>query len=563
MAPFVRPRRNQLILAIVMAVLSIGMTATAPLVMRSIVDRVVHIGEGSGIGWWLVALLGVGVVRMIGAAARKYTALGVTTHIDADVRTAMFDKLQRLDFSIHDRVSTGQLVSRANTDVQLLEGVVSQLPLQISNVLLLVITLVIMGFLSPLLTVVALLVVPAMLVVAVRMNQVLYPSGFDAQMRAAEVADVVENAISGVRVVKGFGLQHRMLQRLVDTASVYYGTRVRNMRIQARFGPALGALGSSGQVLVLAIGGWMVLRGSLTLGTFLAFLTYVAQMESPIQNLAGFVAQLQNSRGGVERVLEILGTDPRLVESDTPESMGKVSGRIELDAVTFAYSLNPVLEDVSITVEPGETVAIVGPSGSGKTTVAMLIPRFYDVQGGAVRIDGRDVRDLALDDLRTTVGMVFQDSFLFSESVLDNIRYARPDASLDEVREAAVAAGAAEFIDQLPETYDTVVGEQGFTLSGGQRRARCHRPGVAGQPAHSPPRRRHVGGGQRHRAGDPPSPRRAAARANDVDHRPPTFDPRACRPHRRARPGSGPRHRHHGRAAGPVAPLRHPAVGRG
>jgi ATP-binding cassette, subfamily B, bacterial len=469
LGPFVRPRRRQLVAAVAMAVLSIGMTAAAPLVMAAIVDRAVDAAGGS-ITPWLVALLGLGAVRALGAAARKYAALWVTTHIDADVRTAIFDKLQRLDFSIHDRVSTGQLVSRANTDVQLLEGIISQVPLQASNVLLLLITLVIMGVLSPALTLISLLVVPAMLVVAWRMNRVLYPSGFDAQMRAAEVADVVENAITGVRVVKGFGLQQRMLQRLVDQASVYYGTRVRNMRIQAAFGPALGALASSGQVLVLGLGGFMVLRGDLSLGVFLAFLTYLAQMESPIQNLAGFAAQLQNSRGGVERVLEILQTDARLAEPTDPTPLPRRSGRrLELDGVSFGYGRTTVLHDVSLVVEPGETVAIVGASGSGKTTVAMLLPRFYDAASGTVRLDGIDVRDLAFDDLRRTVGMVFQDSLLFSESVLDNIRYARPEATMAEVEAAAEAAGAADFIAALPEGYDTIVGEQGFTLSGGQR----------------------------------------------------------------------------------------------
>ena len=311
---------------------------------------------------------------------------------------------------------------------------------------------------------------PALLAVAMRLRTTVFPATWDAQQHAGVVAGVVDEAVSGVRVVKGFGQEDRELAHLADASRDLYSSRARLVRVQARYTPILAAIPSFTMVAILGLGGWLVTGGHISYGTFFAFMTYVALMVPPVRMLAGLFAIGQQARAGADRVLDILDTNPLITEKPDAEELPPVRGEIHFDDVRFGYTADqPVLDHFELTVAPGEVVALVGSSGSGKSTVTALLPRFYDVGAGTITVDGVDVRDVTLDSLRSQVGVVFEEAFLFSESVGANIAYARPEASRAEIEAAAVAAGAAGFISELPEGYDTVVGERGLTLSGGQR----------------------------------------------------------------------------------------------
>ena len=469
LAGYLVPHRRKLITAFVAAMIVMATTALLPLIIRSTVDRAV-VDRRDSLAMWLTLLVGVGLVRTLFAGLRRYTASLIGYEVEFDFRRQIFDHLQRLDFARHDQLETGQLVSRTNGDLALLYELLILTPLMTSNLILFLVSIGIMLALSPLLALVMALTFPALLFGAVRMSKVIYPSSWDALQWSGEVAGVVEESVSGVRVVKGFGQERRQLDRLVRSATRLFGSRMRNARMTARYAPALNVIPALGQVAILGLGGWLVIEGRLTIGTFLAFQSYLAQMIWPVRMLANMIVQAQQARAAAERIFDVLDATPIVEEREGAAVLARPEGRVTLDGVTFGYDpAHPVLHDVDLEIEPGERVALVGSSGSGKSTLALLVPRLYDVQAGTVRIDGVDVRDLSLTSLRRQVGVVFEESFLFSDSVRSNIAYGRPDASHEDIVAAARAAAADGFIAELPDGYDTVVGERGLTLSGGQR----------------------------------------------------------------------------------------------
>jgi ATP-binding cassette subfamily B protein len=305
-------------------------------------------------------------------------------------------------------------------------------------------------------------------------RRTLFPATWSAQQRAADIAEHVEETVTGVRVVKGFGQEARAVSRLEHRARRLFAERMRSARLNARFAPTLTALPSLGQVGVFALGGMLALQGSISLGTFVAFAAYLALLVGPARLIASLVVLAQLARAGVERVYEVIDSQPDV--ADAPDAVDVPDGplAVQLDGVRFGYARSePVLEEMSLLIEAGETLALVGTPGSGKSTVSLLLARFYDVQQGAISVGPQghtvDVRQLRLASLRRAVGMVFEEAFLFSDTVRANIAYGRPDATDEEVRRAARAAAAHEFISTLPKGYDTPVGERGLTLSGGQR----------------------------------------------------------------------------------------------
>nr|WP_052866983.1 ABC transporter ATP-binding protein [Streptomyces niger] len=465
--------RKDVLLALGSSLAGMAVMALVPLVPKLIIDDVIVKHERSLAPWatlLIVAALAVYVLTYI----RRFYGGRLALDVQHDLRTRMYRAITRLDGRRQDELSTGQVVGRGTSDLQLVQSLLFMVPMMLGNVLLFAISLVIMVVLSPLLTVVALAVAPALWWIANRSRTRLFPATWYAQGQAAAVAGVVDGAVSGVRVVKGFGQEEQETGKLREVGRRLFAGRLRTVRLNARYTPALQAVPSLGQVAMLALGGWMATRGQVSLGTFVAFSTYLAQLVGPVRMLAMVLTVGQQARAGVERVFELIDTEPVIEERpDAVELPADAPATVEFEHVTFRYGddqgAHPVLDDFSLRIEPGETVAVVGTSGSGKSTVSLLLPRFYDPVAGRVLLGGRDVRDLTADSLRGAIGLVPETSFLFSDSIRDNIAYGAPDATDEQIRAAARAAQADGFISALPDGYDTEVGEQGLSLSGGQR----------------------------------------------------------------------------------------------
>lgn len=462
-----RYRRNVL-LALGSSLAGMAVMALVPLITKVIIDDVVT-DHTRSLAVWTGLLIGAAVLVYIATYIRRYYGGRLALDVQHDLRTDMYTTITRLDGKRQDELSTGQVVGRATSDLQLIQGLLFMLPMTIGNVLLFIMSLVIMAWLSLPLTLVALAVAPALWFIARRSKARLFPATWYAQGQAAAVAGVVDGAVSGVRVVKGFGQEDQETGKLREVSRRLFAGRLRTIRLNSRYTPALQAVPALGQVAMLALGGWLATRGEITLGTFVAFSTYLAQLVGPVRMLAMVLTVGQQARAGVERVLELIDTEPSMKDG-TKELPADAPAGIEFDDVRFAYDEErPVLDGFSLTVEPGETLAIVGASGSGKSTVSLLVPRFYDVSHGAVLIGGHDVRELTQTSLRSAIGLVPEDSFLFSDTVRSNIAYGFPDATQEQIEQAARAAQAHGFISALPDGYDTTVGEHGLTLSGGQR----------------------------------------------------------------------------------------------
>ncbi|SNT02658.1 ATP-binding cassette, subfamily B [Actinacidiphila glaucinigra] len=455
-------------LALGSSLAGMAVMALVPLVPKLIIDDVI-VKHDKPLGPWAAVLIAAAGVVYLMTFLRRFYGGRLALDVQHDLRTDMFHSLTRLDGARQDELNTGQVVGRATSDLQLIQGLLFMAPMMIGNVLLFVLSIVVMFVLSPMLTLIALAVAPALWFIADRSRKRLFPATWYAQGQAAAVAGIVDGSVTGVRVVKGFGQEQQEMSKLRSVSERLFAGRLRTIRLNARYSPALQAVPSLGQVGMLALGGWMAVRGQITLGTFVAFSTYLAQLTGPVRMLTMMLTVGQQARAGVERVTELIDTRPSL-EEGAGQLPREAAATVEFDHVSFGYDrTRPVLDDFSLTVEPGETVAVVGASGSGKSTVSLLLPRFYDVTGGAVRVGGRDVRDLTFDSLRDAIGLVPEDSFLFSDTIRANIAYGHPDATDEQILTATRHAQADEFISALPEGYDTVVGEQGLTLSGGQR----------------------------------------------------------------------------------------------
>lgn len=464
-----RRNRHGIWAGVVLAIVAMGLLGLIPYIQAVILDDAIVAHERS-LPLWLGILLGVGLASFVFNYLRRSVGGRAAVRVQRDLQVRVHHHLQYLDASRRDELRSGDIMSRASVDLTLIQMFLQQLGVAYGNITLLIVSLVVMVVLSPLLAMIMVVSVPTFLFIAMRFRSKSFPASWMDQRFQGSVAGVVEEAVTGVRVVKAFGQEGQEQDALHDEAGKLFQSRLRTARVTAVYAAALDAIPGLTQLAALALGGWLVMNDQVSVGVFLAFASYILQLVAPVRFLSGLMATSQQARAGAQRIVELLSVQPQVQESPAAVVLTEPVGLVEFDHVDFAYpGGEPVLHDICLRIEPGERVAIVGASGSGKSTLAHLIARFRDATAGAVRLDDRDVRAYSLTSLRATVGIVFEEGFLFSTTIRDNIAFGRPGASDDEVEHAAVAAHAHGFVAGLPEGYDTLVGERGFTLSGGQR----------------------------------------------------------------------------------------------
>jgi ATP-binding cassette subfamily B protein len=470
----IRPHRTQVLIGVVAGIVWTACKVSVPTLVRLAIDKGIlpkHHSPGVLARWSLI-IVGVGMVSALCVGVRRYLAFGTAWRTETELRQRLFAHLQSLHFAFHDQAQTGQLMSRAATDLQQIQGFVVLIPITVSNMLTVLAVAVILLRMNPGLALLALGTLPLVNVAAKRFSSSVHPVSMQLQQELAGVATVVEETITGIRVIKGFGAESLQSDRLRERAGRVYDRAVRAARIRASFNPIIDFFPTLGMIAVLWYGGHQVVDHHLTIGELLAFNVYVALLLWPLRMLGMLIAQGQRAVASAERVHEILATSPAIVDGANARPLPSGAGEVRFENVRFGYvpgAAHPVLDGLDLVVRPGEAVALVGATGCGKTTVARLIPRFYDAVSGAVRLDGADVRDLRVKELRQAVGIVFEDTFLFTDSVRANIAFAQPDAPQERVEWAARRSGAHDFIVDLPDGYDTLMGERGFSLSGGQR----------------------------------------------------------------------------------------------
>ena len=466
---FLRPYRRGVLVSFVLAAAAMGVGVLIPYLVGRTVDDI----RGGGVELWPLALAvaGAGVLRLAFSVARRLVAGRVSLGVEYDLRNRIYRHLHSLELAFFDSQQTGQLMSRATVDLQAVRFFLGYgLIFIMQSALTIVIASAVMFAVDADLAAVSLAPMPVVIWVAFRYGRRNRPASQEVQQRIAELTAEAEENVSGVRVVKAFAQEQRQLWRFRHAVKRVFDQSLVTARLRAFYSPLLGFLPQLGLAALLLVGGRQAIRGSITVGDFVAFYGYVLMLTSPMRMLGIALGMAQRAVASGARVFEVLDREPRLTAPLDAPGLPAGGGRVELRGVTFGYGHgDPVLRDIDLDVEPGRTVAVVGPTGSGKTTLVMLIPRLYDVDAGAVLVDGVDVRTVDPASLRSEVAVVSDDAFLFSASLGENIAYARADATEEEILEAAERAGLGELLGDLPEGLDTLVGERGLTLSGGQR----------------------------------------------------------------------------------------------
>src|SRR5829696_1314603 len=467
---FLRPYRRAVIGSLVFAWAAMGMTVAIPLLIGATVDAI-NDSDRSAILPLAAAIVGAGILRLGLTAARRVIAGKVSVAVEFDLREAMYRHLQRLELGFFDSQQTGQLMSRATVDLQSIRFFLGYgLIFLTQNALTILFASVVMFAIMPWLAALALLPVPFVVFTAMRFNRLSRPALQEVQQRIAELTAEAEESISGIRIVKAFAREDHMLARFQRSVVRVFDQNVYSTRLRAFYSPMLGFIPSLGLAVVLYVGGRAVIAGNLSLGDFTAFYTYLIMLMGPMRMLGMSLGMAQRAVASGNRLFEILDRDPQITSPPGAPPLPEGPGRVEFRGVGLRYDgAEPALAGIDLDVPAGRTVALVGPTGSGKTSLVALIARLYDPTDGAVVVDGADLRSVDVSSLRGEVAFVADESFLFSATVAENIAYARPDASSEEIVEAARRAQAHEFISRLPDGYDTMVGERGLTLSGGQR----------------------------------------------------------------------------------------------
>jgi ABC-type multidrug transport system fused ATPase/permease subunit len=454
-------------------VLAVGSQATgivATFLAGSVADALHH-HERHRLPWLVGAILALGVVRAATMAGRRLIAGKQALAVELDMRTAVYAKLVRLSFGFYDRHQTGQLMSRATVDLQGVRFFLGYgLIFFFQHIFTIAGVALVVFFINWKLALISIAISPGLIAVAYRYSHVSHPLLRDVQQKMADVATVAEENIVGVHVVKSFAQEGAEQRKFERRSEDVFGLSVRANRQRAFYVPMLSFLPLLAQAAILLVGGRMVAHSTLSIGSFVRFNLFLAMLVMPLRSLGMWIGQAQRATASGERIFQVIDEPEEIGDAAGAGELPDGPGRVTFAGVTFGYDhARPVLHDIDLDLEAGTVVALIGHTGAGKTSLASLIPRFYDVQHGSLSIDGADVRNVTLASLRREIGVIAQDPFLFSATVRENIAFGQPDATDDDVMRAAQLAQASEFIETLPEGYDTVIGERGITLSGGQR----------------------------------------------------------------------------------------------
>jgi ATP-binding cassette subfamily B protein len=469
LAPVMRPYLPMLVLALVAAAANMVLKVQIPNVAGSAIDHAI-VQRDRSLGSYGVQMAVLCVVMGVCGVLFRYYLQRASYEFEYALRVLLFRRFSELSFPFYDSVQAGQLVSRANSDVRTVQLFLMFGPMLSMGLVSFGLALFFMLRIDVLLTVVSLLALPLVFFVSRRYHHWMFPLSWVVTARQADIATVVEENVAGVQVVRSFAAEAMQIKLLDRAAQRLEWASVQMSRLRAKYGSFVQNLPRLGSAFLLLYGGHLAIDGRVTPGDLYRFFNYLLLMQAPFIALGFLIMQAQRAAASAGRILEVLDEEPTVCDATDAQPLGDTEGDVELRDVRFSYiEGTPVLDGLSLHLRPGETVALVGRTGSGKSTIARLIPRFYDVDEGAVLIDGEDVRDVTMASVRANVGLVLDDSFLFSGTVRENIAFGRPDAPEHEIVAAAQAAGAEDFIDRLSDGYDTVIGERGSTLSGGQR----------------------------------------------------------------------------------------------
>ncbi|HBY08493.1 MAG TPA: ABC transporter ATP-binding protein [Chloroflexi bacterium] len=470
--PILAPYGWQILVSLLILLL---ITATQ-LVVPSIIGNVIDYGLSGGHEGYLVTaalvILGIGLLRAVLSFFQSYLGAWISQHISFDLRNRLYNHIQYLSFSYHDRMQTGQLISRCIEDVSSVQEFTGSGVVELVQILLLILGVAVLLFIdNPRLAFISLLPMIPLIVVTVRFGERVGKMFYAIDQALGSLSARLQENVMGAQVVRAFAREPYEIQRFDVTNRDVYDARVNILHQWSRIMSTSHFLVAFSTILILWFGGNMVLNGEITLGEMVAFNGYLLMIAEPTRQLVWLVNTAGEAGAGLKRTFDVLDLQPEIASPPAAIVLPPLSGRVEFREVNFRYQdeTNAALRQINLQVEPNQIVAIIGSTGSGKTSFISLIPRFYDVSHGALLVDGYDLRQVDLPSLRRQIGIVLQTSLLFSDSIRENIAYGRPDASLDEVIAAAKAAQAHEFIMEMPEGYDTVVGERGITLSGGQR----------------------------------------------------------------------------------------------
>src|SRR5918993_1657381 len=469
---FLRPYKWSLVVSVVLAIGSQAAAVGIAFLTGSGLEGAVRSTDRRTIWLYALAILSIGLFRSLLMMGPRLISGPQAVAVEFDMRNALYAKLQRVSFGFYDRHQTGQLMSRATVDLQAVRFFLGYgLIFFFQHITTIVGVTAVMYVANWRLALAATAITPLIVIVAYRYSTVSHPILREVQQKMADVATVAEESIVGVHVVKSFAQERAEAGKFADRSESVFGRSVDANRQRALYVPLLSFLPLVAQAIVLLVGGRMVVNGDLTLGSFIFFNVLVVMLVMPLRMLGMWIGQAQRATASGERIFEVMDEPEEVTDRPDAVSLPAGEGRVRFEDVSFGYDLErPVLRDVDLELEPGRTVALIGHTGSGKTTLATLVPRFYDPAAGRVTVDGVDVRNAKLVSLRRQIGIVAQDPFLFSDTVRENIAFGRPDASQEEIEEAARLAQAHDFVVTLPEGYDTVIGERGITLSGGQRK---------------------------------------------------------------------------------------------